>query len=220
MRRAFLAAGLLTMLFGCERHEKAALLAAQPQEAAVQAQAILIRLVDNQNYQALGFDSVDAVKQSALGQPLAVFTIGLDRLKTYNPVDDVNGLLVRSSETIYPVTVKGQVKSSVTIVQSAGGYQPSRFGSAAIITSLAKYLHVNYSANSATTRAPDAGEQFVVRVPALNLYFLGSRDNGKLMLTPVIEDSELHLQAGVAVPAPLMMKELVPLAIAADEFPT
>ena len=169
---------------------------------------VLQKLVNDQNYRAMGFDSLDEVKQAQLGQPLDVFNIGLDQLKSYQTGANATGLLSKTAETIYPVTVSGQVKSSVTIVQKEGGYHPSSFGNAEIIKSLSRYRRGDLAAND-----------FVVRVPALNMYFLGRKVEDRLFLTPVVEDPRLKLRPGEAVPAEIVLQDLVPLANAYNGEP-
>ena len=156
----------------------------------------------------MGFDSVEEVKQAQLGQSFAVSNIGLDQLKSYRTGANANSLLSNSSETIYPVTVRGQVKSSVTIVQKEGGYQPSSFGNAEIVKSLSRYR-----------QGENPASDFVVRVLALNMYFLGRHVEDRLFLTPVIDDPRLKLRPGESVPAEIVLEQLVPLANAYNGEP-
>ncbi|HWB85422.1 MAG TPA: hypothetical protein VG675_14865 [Bryobacteraceae bacterium] len=198
---------LVVLTAGCSQGGggKAPPSAQQPEEAARNALATLQKLVTAQNYRTMGFESVDEVKSAALGQPLALVQIGLDQLKAFRPGGNVNSLMQSSPETIYPVTVNGQVRSSVTVSKSASGYAPSSFGNADIVKSLSRYR-----------QSPDA---FVVRVPALNLYFLGSRVENRVMLTPIVEDNRLKLQPGVPAPAEQVIEQLVPIANAYNGLP-
>jgi hypothetical protein len=180
----------------------------QPQEAASHGIGVLQKLVNDQNYRTMGFDSVEEVKQAQLGQPFDVFNIGLDQLKSYRTGANANTLLSKSAETIFPVTVGGQVKSSVTIVQKEGGYKPSSFGNAEVVKSLSRYRRGDLAAND-----------FVVRVLAFNLYFLGRKVEDRLFLTPVVEDPRIKLRPGESVPAEIVLEELVPLANAYNGEP-
>ncbi len=177
------------------------------QQAASNALATLQKLVTEQNYKSLGFSSVDEVKSAALAAPLAMFNIGLDRLKSYQAGQDANALLTASSETIYPVTAGGQVRSSVTVVKKEGGYTTASFGNAEVVKGLSRYRSENL---------PNA---FAVRVPALSLYFLGNRIENRLMLTPIAEDSRIPFRVGLAVPAEEVLKAIVPLAQAYNGLP-
>lgn len=208
MRSLVLAIALVILFAGCQSKENPKPPSPQPQQAAQDGIGVLQKLVNDQNYRAMGFDSVDEVKQAQLGQPLPVFNIPLDKLKGYQPESDPKQLLVKSSETIYPVTVNAQVKSSVTVVQNDAGYAPSSFGNAAIVKSLSQYR-----------QGSTAEGDFVVRVPALNMYFLARWVDGKLMLVPIADDPRLKLRPGEAVPAETALPQLVALANAYNGLP-
>jgi hypothetical protein len=177
----------------------------QPREAAANGLATLQKLVTAQNYQAMGFESMDEVKSAALGQPLAVFSIGLSQLREYHSGVDANSLLGASPDAIYPVMVNGQTRSSVTITKSDSGYMPSSFGNAAIVKGLSQYRQ--------------AADSFVVRIPALNMYYLGNRVDNRLMLTSITVDTRLKLEPGKAVPADEVLSQLVPIAAAYNGLP-
>src|SRR5204862_1737761 len=111
---------------------------------------------------------------------------------TYQAGIEPRRLLSPAHQTVFPVTVGGAVKSSVTVAKSdRGGYEPAIFGKAAVIKRLALY------------RRPRAAgtEEEMVRVPALNLTFLGRHTGNRLFLTLVGDDPRLRLKAGVETPA-------------------
>ena len=155
MRSLLLPGGLLLVMAACRGGETPKPPSPQPQQAATDALGVLQKLVNDQNYRAMGFDAVDEVKQAQLGQPLAIFNIGLDQLKGYQTGANANGVLSKNSETIYPVMVNGQVKSSVTVVQKEGGYQPSSFGNAEIIKGLSRYRTGDNAANDDCEHEPE-----------------------------------------------------------------
>ena len=119
---------------------------------------------------------------------------------------DAASLLTRTAETVYPVMINGETKSSVTIVHKEGGYAPSSFGNAEIVKNLTRY------------RNP-GGSDFMVRVPALNLYFLGRQVDNHLVLVAVSEDARLKLRPGEPAPAETVLQQLVPLANAYNGLP-
>ena len=199
---------LVSLLVGCESKQSPKPPSAQPQQAADNAIGVLQKLVNEQNYRSFGFDSVDEVKQAQLSQPLAVMNIPLDALKGYQAGTDPQSLLVKTSETIYPVTVNGQVKSSVTIVHTETGYAPSSFGNAPIVKALSQYRQLT-----------NAQSEFVGRVPALNLYFLGRTVEGKTMIVPIAEDPRMKLRPGEPVPFEAALPDLVAAANAYNGLP-
>jgi hypothetical protein len=201
MRSLILICGLLLSMMACQKAETPKPPSTNPEEAATTAIGVLQKLVNEQNFRELGFDSVDQVKQAQPGQPFNVFKIGLEQLKGYKAEADPNGLLAQSPKTLYPVVVNGQVKSSFTVNHRESGYQASSFGNAAIIKSLSQYRQSGV-----------VGNDFVVRVPAFNMYYLGRRIENRLLLVPIIDDPRLKLKPGEAVPAQTVIEQLVPLA--------
>jgi len=169
----------------------------QAENAAQSGIAVLRQLVTDQNFRDMGFDSRDQVDHAQIDQPWSLFNIGLDQLKTYQAGTNADALLQPSADTIFPVSVSGQVKSSVTVTHGDKGFTPSSFGSAPIVKELAKYRQSG---------------AFVVRVPALSMYFVGTRVDGRLMLTPIIADPRLKAEVGVATPAQQIIEQLVPIA--------
>ena len=209
MRSHLLICGLLLFMLGCQKSVEAPKPpSVQPQEAAASAIGVLQKMVTGQNFKSLGFDSADQVKQAQVGQPLTVFDVGLEQLKAYKQGTDPNSLLVKSARALYPVTVDGQVKSSFTITHKESGYQASSFGNAEIIKSLSRY-RLNQT---------EAGD-FVVRVPAFNMYYLGRRVENRLLLVPIIDDPRLKLKPGEAVGAEIVLEQLAPLANAYNGLP-
>jgi hypothetical protein len=176
-------------------------------QAASNALATLRKLVTEQNFKSMGFNSLDEVKSAQLSDPLPMSNFGLDRLKNYQAGQDANTLLSPSTETIYPVTLGGEVRSSVTLVKKDSGYAVASFGNAEVVKSLTRYRNAN---------TPGA---FVVRIPTLGIYMLGSRVGNRLMLTPIVEDTRLPFRPGVAVPADDVLKALAPLAQAYNGLP-
>lgn len=190
---------------GCSRQNQPQPPAQQPQEAAINAIAMLRDLVNEQNYKGLGFQSVDEVKLAQLGQPMEVFNIGLESLKAYKASQNPSTLLALSAETIYPVTVSGNVRTGVTIVHKEQGYESSSFGNADIVKRLVAYRQ-------------SAGD-FAVHVPAFNLYFLGRRIDSRVVLAPIANNPRLKAQAGEITPLETVIEQLRPYAESYDGRP-
>jgi hypothetical protein len=185
---------------GCAQSGQGSAQAAAPQaqDAAQGGLATLRQLVTDQNFREMGFDSRDDVGRAAVAPPWTMFNIGLDQLKRYQRGADVNALLTASAETIFPVTVNGQVKSSITVTKADAGFKPSSFGNAALVKAIAPHTQ--------------AAGSFIVRVPAFNMYYVGTRVDGRLMLTAIIDDTRMKTQVGVAVPAEQVLEELARIA--------
>jgi hypothetical protein len=65
-----------------------------------------------------------------------------------------------------------------------------------------------------------AGEQFLVYVGALELYFLGQRAADKLQLTPLTTVPDLQLTPGKPMPAAEVFAILAPIAKAQSDQPS
>jgi len=206
--RLITGAALIPLLIvACQDQGKPPPLTSQASEAAMGALGVLRQLVTPQNFRSMGFDSPDEVSRAQLGAPLAVSNIGLDQLKQYKPGSDPAALLTTTAETVYPVVVDGNVKSSLTIVKKDGGYAASAFGNADVAKRLGRY------------RQNAGAEAFIVRVPALNFYFVGQRTPAGLTLTPIVSDPRLRLPEGQPAPANQVLMQLVPVAQAYNGLP-
>ncbi|HVW76539.1 MAG TPA: hypothetical protein VHB45_02925 [Alloacidobacterium sp.] len=204
--RAFLLTVCVFLIVGCSQHKaEPKPPAQQPQEAATNAIGVLQKLVNEQNYKSLGFQSLDEVKQAQLGQPMEVFNIGLDKIKSYQAGEDPNQLLTASAETIYPVTVSNAVRTGVTIVHKERGYEPSSFGNADIVKRLSAYRQTT--------------ADFVARIPAFNMYFIGRHVDTRVVLVPIVSDPRLKVQAGEATPLEVVIDQLRPYVNAYNGLP-
>ncbi|MFY9854928.1 MAG: hypothetical protein WAK26_13720, partial [Terracidiphilus sp.] len=76
---------------------------ASSQDAAQTGLKTMQSLVMTENYQGLGFSSVDQVKSAQLGDPLKVFRVPLDTLSAYKGDANAFPLLQDAHKMIYPV---------------------------------------------------------------------------------------------------------------------
>jgi hypothetical protein len=132
---------------------------------------------------ATGLTPKDAA-DARLAAPLRIFFVPLDRLRTYRSDADPRALLQDVRAFFFPVSVGAEIRSSLTVKELRGQLVASDFGQA----ELAKLI--------ASARGESAGSAAIlVRIPALNLYFIG-RTDGTLTLTPIAEVPGLDLQVG------------------------
>jgi len=168
---------------------------ADAQSAATQSLAVFRRLVNNQNYRDLGFESPDEVANATLGEPLPILFVRLDQLRGYHEGTDVNSLLGQSNEVNFPVMANNQVRSSVVVEQVNGKWRTGTLGNGALARHIA-------AVRRDRTGAAGAGQQALVHVGALGLHFFGERGtDNKWRLTPLVSNPELNLAAGQALPA-------------------
>ncbi len=154
----------------------------------------LRQVVNAGNYASLGFDSLDEVLRARLGEPLQVYRVQLDALRAFTENTDPETLLVDIRRTLYPVKVGDRVATSIFVTGSREGWRASEMGNAAVARLISRYRH-------------GAGD-FVVHVPAMKSWFVADRVEGKLMLTPVMDDPRTKLRAGETLPADVVFLQL------------
>ncbi len=175
---------------------------ADAQSAATQSLASFRKLINNQNYRDLGFESPDEVANATLGEPLPILVVRLDQLREYRQGTDVNSLLNQSNEVNFPVIASNQVRSSVVVEQVNGRWQTGTLGNGA----LAKHIA---AVRKARTGAEGVTQQALVHVKALGIYFVGERGtDNQWTLTPLVSESGLNLAAGRAVRAEEVLTRL------------
>jgi hypothetical protein len=172
---------------------------ADAQTAASQGLASLRQLVTADNFRGLGLDSLDQVASSALGEPLTVFRIQLDQLIAFKEADDPKKLLIDDKRITYPIVVNQEVVSSLSVAQVAGGgWRATDYGSANVVKAL--------------SRVRQNASDFIVEIPALKLYFIGSNRDSTLFLTPAIDDPRFSFSAGRAMSAASVILAVQPFA--------
>ncbi|HYL05146.1 MAG TPA: hypothetical protein VE075_03850, partial [Thermoanaerobaculia bacterium] len=172
--------------------------------AAAEALPVLRQLVTRGNAQAMGFRSADEAARATLQEPLRIFLVRLDPLRKFHAGQDPQELLTGGDRVLFPLAVDGEVRSSVEVDGSGGHWRTAGFGRPALVRALA-------AARDKIGASPGS-PAFAVHVAALNLYFVGKRDGGQLLLAAVIADPRLKLALGETRPAQEVFAELVPLA--------
>ena len=182
---------------------------------ASESLATLSKLVTKQkNYREMGFESLNELKRMNIGEPLQVFIVRLDHLKEYKKGGDPNKMLSGGNHVIYPVLVNKQVRSSVTIAEVEKNWRAVSFGNPTVVKLLTKIRM-----DSAETNRLPLSSYFIVRVPALNFYFLGYRIDNKLMLTPLLDDPRFEFKTGVSKSADKVFTTILPAAKEHDGLP-
>jgi hypothetical protein len=183
------------------------------QTAAARALVPLQKLVTAENAKEMGFDSPAEAAAAALGDPVRVQMVRLDALKQYGS-GDPGGLLTDANRVIYPVAVKDQVKSSIVVEGSGNQWKATSFGGPHLVRQIARF---RADVNARLKPAPDS--VIVVHVAALNLYFLGYRVDGRLMLTPLETHPNYKLEAGSSLPAEQVFAALATIAKSYNGLP-
>jgi hypothetical protein len=134
------------------------------------------------------------VRQATLGEPLQVYRVQLDALRAFTGKTDPETLLVDIRRSLFPVKVGDRVATSIFVTGAREGWRASELGNAAVARLVSRYRH-------------GTGD-FVVHVPAMKSWFVADRVEGKLMLTPVMDDPRTKLRAGETLPADVVFLQL------------
>jgi hypothetical protein len=158
------------------------------QEAAQAGLKVLQSLARPENFQGLGFSSMDQVHLAQLSAPMKLYRVRLDALTSYKGDANASRLLEDAHKLIYPVTVDLQVVSSLSVTQHGDGWRATEFGNSALTRALVDHR--------------ESKDDFVVWVPALKIYFSARGTDDALTLTPIMDDSRFGFKAGEsAIPA-------------------
>jgi hypothetical protein len=163
-----------------------------------------------ENFAAMGFKSLEEAAEARLGEPLPLFYVRLDQLQEYQPGSDPEGLLVNSERVIFPVTAKEEVRSSIVVEGAEDGWRAVDFGAPNLIGAL----------SDVRQESGREGSDFAVWIPSLNLYFLGTRSDPGLSLTPILDDPRFEFVAGGTLSAYDVFTRLLPAARDSNGLPS
>jgi hypothetical protein len=183
-------------------------------KAAAQSLKTLRKLITEQNYKQMGFESLEEAQNAALDNAIQDYAVDLASLKEFRTGDDPGKLLLRTRSLVYPVLVNGEVRTSITIAYRDKAWEAQSFGRSNFIKLLADRLAAQSKTQNLTRR-----DFFIVRVPAFNLVFLGYRMNRKFMLLPILHSPEYGISAGIPTPADIVFTRLRAAARSYDDLP-
>jgi hypothetical protein len=183
---------------------------AESQAAATAGLAAFKTLAKTGNIQSYGFQQGDDIASAALGQASVEFLVRLDQLREYQPGKDAVSLLSGGDKVVYPVTIGGQVRSSIVVDKGASGWKAVAFGGPQLIQRLSE-ARGKVSAQAAAT--------MLVNVGALGAYFLGEIRGAQLFLSSLADQPELNLKAGATDEAPKVFAALAPIARSFNGLP-
>lgn len=182
--------------------------------AAAKSLRTLRKLISEENYKQMGFDSLGEVANAALDYSIPEFAIDVASVREYRSDGDPGTLLVFAHSLVYPVLVSGEVRTSITMAYRDQVWKAQSFGH----SNFTRLLAIQLAAQSKNQKL-DRNAFFIVRVPAFNLVFLGFRINRKFMFAPVFDAPEYDLVAGTPVPADIIVEKLQAAARDYNDLP-
>ncbi len=213
--RTILFLGLLLGLPVCAGAQRRVTASQQPDTVARAALQTFARLVNRQNFRAFGFESADEIRSAALGVPLREFMVRLDELRAYTPGANPDPLVHPVDRVIYPVLVRGAVRSSLTLARTGDAWGSYGFGDPGFVRSL-EDLRVQLSAREGAAPATFT----LLRIPAVNMAFLARTAEQRLVLFPLVDDARFNFRRGAPVTAAEAFARLAPTARAHNGLPT
>lgn len=181
--------------------------AATADEAAKQTLAQLSGMAPK-GLRTVGLGSAADARRSGLGASLPVYMVREDALRTYDGRKADREMLVDLQYVLYPVVANGEVTSSLGVGKAADGWETREISS----PELARLL-VEVRGAAMASEKRDARAFFVVRVPSLQLVFVGQGAGDDLTLRSVLDVPEVGLRAGEPVAGRDLFARLVPLAL-------
>lgn len=192
--------------------EQAAPVAVEPAAQAASARA-LRDLGGQAGPRLAGMPAAEQMDRTALGEPLAVKMVGLEPLQRYQAGSDPAALLQDLATLVYPIRVGGAVHGEMVLGKVNGAWSARGFGGQTHARALEKVR-----GQLAAAGIPAAA--LLVRVPALNIEFVGHQGSAGLQLTPLMDLPVAGLKAGQTLPAARAFELLLPLAKQHNGLPT
>jgi hypothetical protein len=206
---------------------------AQPQRPAARAQPVtsaemrvatqtaqnglvsFAQLVTADNFRAMGFTRPDEVRSAVLGPPLPEFMVRLDELRAFQRGQDPGALLHPNNRVTFPVRVANATRTALTVERRGTGWSVASYGAA-------RYGPLLDGTRERLARQDnrDPSDYFEVRVPALNVSFVGARRDSRIALTPVMNDARFGFRAGTTLPAEDALLAMGPAARSHNGLPS
>jgi len=161
---------------------------------------------ENDEYaKALGFASAQEASRATLGVPLQIQMSKLLSLKQFTRKSDAQSFIIDTGSTIYPLLVEGKVKSSLTVTKDrkTKRWHTTEWGSPKLIGLIERARGMRPQSSLVVLISPQN---------PLGLRFIGERQTGKLLLTPIANIPRISLEAGEQRPAREIFLRLVPVA--------
>ena len=161
-------------------------------------------LATKDNFQSLGFDSMEEVQKADLGQALPVVIVRLDELRVYKEKGEAYKLLHPLPKVLFGVTVKGAPRSGLEVQKRDGKWETSAVGLAGPAREFIQSVKKQGDKDRATL-------YFVVKIPALNETYLAYHTDHGVRMVHVQRQAEAKDKME-ARPAADVLAELVKIA--------
>lgn len=175
----------------------------------------LIQVAQQVDVKSIGFDDPKQVREAKLGVPLNDYMVRLDELKEYQTGRPTTEMLHATGRLIYPLEISQKARSAVILSYNNEAWTVESFGAAKQIKMVTELRKTVARAEGRTDK-----ELFQVRVPALQLMFIGVERNAKIYLAPLFDMPSYELKKGERYPAEQVLEKLVEAARQHNGEPT
>jgi len=186
-----------------------------PAAATTKALNTFSGLVNQDNFRALGLDTVDTARTLKADVAIEEFMVRLDSLAQYSAGQEPSQLLNKTGRVTIPVLALDQTQSSFSMTKKGRGWEASGFGGG----NHARLLNQTRD-RLVREQSRGKGDYFEVRVPALGVSFIGNVADGRLLLTPLRSDARFGFEAGKTLAAEEAFLKLAPAAKEHNRLPT
>lgn len=145
--------------------------------------------------------------QAVAGQPLKEYMVRLDALKEFSEGADADSLLVETGNVHIPVLAGGVPKATVCLSKGKDGWELVSLGE-----KRKAGLREGAVGLSKRRLLKKSEDHFLVRIPAMNLEFVGTYQHRQLMLSPIADDAQTGLKAGDVLEAGEVFLKILPQA--------
>lgn len=157
-----------------------------------------------------GFPSANDAANAVLGgNPIVSFLVPVDRLRNYSANIDAITMLTGGDKVIYPVMLVRDVRSSMIVDKLPEGWKAVAFGGGQLIQRITQERD----------KVPAQNTTMLVEVAAPPALFFGEVRGYQFFLTPLIDQPNFRLRAGVSEPAARIFSRLAPAAKAYNGLP-
>ena len=156
----------------------------------------------------LGFEAFAEVGSMELGEPLQTLHVRLGDLRTFGKINHHESLLLDKEEIVYPVVVKGNVRTAITVAKEENKWVIASLGKPNWVKTLTK-LRKEHAVKSNLSLSG----YFIVEIPSMYFVFLGHRKDNKVMLVHVDSHEALEFSAGDTDPLQEVFSKIINIAI-------
>ena len=176
--------------------------------AVVQSQAVANQSLDTFRKLTAAKDRPGAGNGTIkLGDPFPLVWIGLNELRQTPAGQPQYALRNNTDQVLYPIQALDGVKSGVTIQKKGDNWEDVSYGNVALTKQLVKMRQIY-----ADEHKTPISNFYVVSIPALNMYFIATKEAPGVIFIPVIDDPSIGVKAGVPQKAADVMPKLVDAA--------